>query len=208
MIYTMQMLREIYKNNKNIYQKISLEEKKGNIVRIKRGLYSSDINKDGEVISNICFSPSYISFEKALSIYGIIPEFVSAFTCACFNKVHNKAYINDKITLYYKNIPTSAFPLFVSTMKNEDGISYKIASKEKAVCDMLYIKYPIRSIKDLKILLYDDMRFDYNEIINLDLEKISILVPKYKSNTLNTFYKYLKGEKNANDRRIDSTIQS
>lgn len=193
MIYNSHMLHEKYKNYKNINQKIALEEKKGNFVRIKRGLYSTDINKDGEVIANVCFSPSYISFEKALSFYGIIPEYVSAFTCATFNKIHNKSFVNDKITLYYKSIPSSAFPLYVITMKNEEGISYKIASKEKAVCDMLYIKYPVRSIKDLKVLLYEDMRFDYDEIVKLDLLKLSILIPNYKSNTLNIFYKYLKG---------------
>ena len=89
-------------------------------------------------------------------------------------------------------------------MKNEEGISYKIASKEKAVCDMLYIKYPVRSIKDLKVLLYDDMRFYDEEILNLDLQKLAILIPYYKSNTLNIFYKYLKGETaNAINRRVD-----
>ncbi len=202
MVYDLAMLHEKYKKYKNINQKIFLEEKKGNIVRVKRGLYSTDIDKDGEVISNICFSPSYISFEKALSYYGIIPEYVSAFTCATFNKNHNKTYSNDKITLYYKSIPEKAFPLYVLTMRNEDGISYKIASKEKAICDMLYIKYPVRSIKDLKVMLYDDMRFDYEEIKKLDLQKLSILIPYYRSNTLNTFYKYIKGEiTNAIDRR-------
>ena len=149
------------------------------------------------------FSIVYI-FWKSFEFYGIIPEYVSAFTCATFNKIHNKSFVNDKITLYYKSIPSSAFPLYVITMKNEEGISYKIASKEKAVCDMLYIKYPVRSIKDLKVLLFDDMRFDYDEILNLDLDKLSVLIPNYKSNTLNTFYKYLKGETaNAIDRRVN-----
>ena len=204
MIYNTQMLREKYKNYKNINQKIALEEKKGNIIRIKKGLYSTDIDKDGEVISNICYSPSYISFEKALSYYGIIPEYVGALTCATFNKIHNRSYENPYMRLYYKAIPSSAFPLDVIIMQNDDGISYKIASKEKAVCDMLYIKYPVRSIKDLEVLLYDDMRFDYDEILNLDLDKLSVLIPNYKSNTLNTFYKYLKGETaNAIDRRVN-----
>ena len=90
MIYDFQNLRIKYKEYSNIYQKINNECKKGILVKIKRGLYSDDLYNDKEVIANICYNPSYISFEYALSYYGVIPEFVSTFTSATFGKKNNK----------------------------------------------------------------------------------------------------------------------
>ena len=76
-------------------------------------------------------------------------------------------------------------------MKNSKGISYKIASKEKALCDILYSKYPVRSIKDLKILLFKDIRIDENEFFKMNFEFIKEITPLYHSNSLNVLKKYL-----------------
>ena len=154
MIYDFQSLSIKYKGYSNIYQKINNECKKGILVKIKRGLYTDDLYNDKEVIANICYNPSYISFEYALSYYGITPEFVSAFTSATFGKKNNKIYHMKDSTFDYKSVPDEVFPMGIIIMKNSKGISYKIASKEKALCDLLYSKYPVRSIKDLKILLF------------------------------------------------------
>ena len=43
MIYDSQALKVKYANYSNINQKISLEEKRGNIIRIKRGLYTDNL---------------------------------------------------------------------------------------------------------------------------------------------------------------------
>ena len=63
MIYDMHTLKNKYSNYSNINQKISLESKNKNLIRIKRGLYTDDIERDAPIISNVCYSPSYISFE-------------------------------------------------------------------------------------------------------------------------------------------------
>ena len=44
---------------------------------------------DKELIANFCYNPSYISFEYALSFYGIIPEYVSCFPSAVYRKKNN-----------------------------------------------------------------------------------------------------------------------
>lgn len=85
MIYDLSALKNKYHDLSNINQKISLETKKGNLVRIRRGLYSDNIKVDSPVIANVCYGPSYISFEYALSQYGLIPEYVSVFTSSCLN---------------------------------------------------------------------------------------------------------------------------
>ena len=194
MIYDFQSLRIKYKEYSNLYQKINNECKKGILVKIKRGLYSDDLYNDKEVIANICYNPSYISFEYALSYYGIIPEFVSTFTSATFGKKNNKLYHMKDSTYDYRSVPDEVFPIGILIMKNSKDISYKIASKEKALCDLLYSKYPVRSIKDLKTLLFEDMRIDENELLKMNVEFIKEIAPLYHSNTLNVLKKYLNKE--------------
>ena len=194
MIYDFQSLSIKYKEYSNIYQKISNECKKGKLVKIKRGLYSDDLYNDSEVIANICYNPSYISFEYALSYYGVIPEFVSTFTSATFGKKNNKIYHMKDFTFDYRSVPDEVFPMGILILKNSKDISYKIASKEKALCDLLYSKYPVRSIKDLITLLFEDMRIDENEFLKMNVEFIKEIAPLYHSNSLNVLKKYLDKE--------------
>ena len=194
MIYDFQSLSIKYKKYSNIYQKINNECKKGILIKIKRGLYSDDFYNDKEVIANICYNPSYISFEYALSYYGVIPEFVSTFTSATFGKKNNKIYHMKDFTFDYRSVPDEVFPMGILILKNSKDISYKIASKEKALCDLLYSKYPVRSIKDLKTLLFEDMRIDENEFLKMNVEFIKEIAPLYHSNSLNVLKKYLDKE--------------
>ena len=192
MIYDIQTLNKKYSTYSNINQKISLETKKGNLFRVRKGLYSDDFKIDAPVLANICCNPSYISFEYALSYYGLIPEFVSMYTSACFAKKNNRTFRTKEITFDYQSIPNEVFYYGVILKKNESGIAYKIASKEKALCDTLYVKYPVRSLKDLKTLLFLDLRIDEGEFLKLDFNFIKEIAPLYHSNTLNTLAKYIK----------------
>ncbi|MBW1967626.1 MAG: hypothetical protein JRI48_09680 [Deltaproteobacteria bacterium] len=59
--------------------------RKGDIIRVKKGLY---IFGEGhrkapysrEVLANLMYGPSYVSLEYALQYYGLIPERVEALT--------------------------------------------------------------------------------------------------------------------------------
>lgn len=194
MIYDIQALKNRFFEYSNINQKITTEVKNNKILRIKRGLYSDDLNVDAPVISNVCCSPSYISFEYALSYYGLIPEYVSVYTAATYGKKNNRSYHLTDVRFEYKSIPAEVFSRGITFIENENGIRYKIATREKALCDQLYSKYPVRSIKDLKIMLFDDLRIDINELITLDFNFIVDIAPLYHSNTLNTFAKYINEE--------------
>ena len=178
MIYDNNALNVLYKDYSNINQKISLETKKGNLIRIKRGLYSNNLKIDAHVI--------------ALSYYGIIPEYVSIYTSAVYNKKNNKMYKLGIETFEYRSIPNEAFSEGIRFFKNEDDINYKMASIEKALCDTLYSKYPVRSISDLKILLFEDLRIDEEMFNNLNFEFIKKISTLYHSNTLLTLNKYIK----------------
>lgn len=198
MIYDLQTLTVKYKDYSNINQKISIECSKKHLFRIKRGLYTTNIKIDSPIIANICCGPSYLSFEYALSYYGLIPEHVSVYTSSCFNKKNNKVYKTNGYVFEYKSIPNEVFSYGIEYLSNEDGINYKIARKEKALCDMLYIKYPVRSISDLKIMLFSDLRIDEEEFYELDFDFIISIASLYHSNTLLTLIKFIKKIKKHN----------
>lgn len=194
MIYTTISLKNKYLNISNINQKISLEIKKSNYTRIKKGLYTDSLTTYAPIIANICYEPSYISFKYALYYYGLIPKYVSIFTSACFNKKNNKTYILLNAIFEYRSIPNEVFNYGIIYKENENGIKYKLAKKEKSLCDILYSSYPVRSIKNLKILLFENLRINEIEFYNLDFDFINEITPLYHLNTLNTLIKYIKGE--------------
>lgn len=192
MIFDYETLKNAFANYSNINQKISLECNKGSFFRIKKGLYTDNLDEDVLVIANVCVEPSYISFEYALAFYGLIPEYVSTITSSIFNKKNNKVYDVNDYRLEYRSIPDEVFSYGILFKKNEKGVRYKIASKEKALCDTLYLKYPVRNMKDLKIMLFEDLRIDEDEFMGLDFEFILSIVNKYHSNTLTTLGHYIR----------------
>ncbi len=194
MIYDHDMLKDKYKGYSNVNQKIALEAAKGSFTKIKRGLYSDNVKMDAPVLANVCLSPSYLSFEYALAFYGLIPEKVSVYTSASFGKKGSKVFESKDLALSYSYIPARAFKDGVSFLQNEKGMRYKIARPEKALCDTLYSRYPVRSLKELKTMLFEDLRVDEDRFMKLDFPFLLRIIPLYHSSTLNVFEKYIRKE--------------
>ena len=86
MVITNSIMKHKLKEYSNKNNKISREIKDGNLYKIITGLYETNPNTPGYLLAGNIYGPSYISFEYALSFYGLIPERVSTITCATFNK--------------------------------------------------------------------------------------------------------------------------
>lgn len=82
MIYTTNQLLEKYSNYRNPRDKIKRLNQQGKIIRLIKGVYVDDKNENPFVLATSVYSPSYISFESALSYHGLIPERVYRVTCA------------------------------------------------------------------------------------------------------------------------------
>ena len=50
-----------------------------------------------------------------------------------------------------------------------------MATAEKALCDKLYSLKPLNNLKNMQIMLFDDLRIDEEEFYNLDVSKIEKL---------------------------------
>ncbi|MBI9010159.1 MAG: hypothetical protein JEZ05_09065 [Tenericutes bacterium] len=194
MIKTIEDLKKDYSSYSDIPGKIRRDVKEGKLVQIVRGLYETSKNTPGYYLSSYIYGPSYISFEYALSYYGLIPERVTAYTSASFNKRKTKIYSTSFGNYIFKDVPKLAFPHEINIIE-ENGYVYHIATKEKALCDKLYDAKPVYSIKQLRSLLFNDLRINENEFESLNKEILINLVSKYKSKNLTWLGKMVKENK-------------
>lgn len=195
MILTTQQLKEKYKNYSNPISKINRDIKHEKLFPLVRGLYETDPNMHGSRIAQFIYGPSYLSFEYVLHHQGLIPETVfNTFTCATYNKKKIKTYINKFGTFIYRDVPNAVFSLGVNVI-NDGAYSYHVATPEKALCDKLYTISPVKSVKELKSLLFEDLRIDENMFSELNKEDILKIAPLYHSSNLNYLVKFIKGEK-------------
>ena len=194
MIVTTQQLKEKYSEYSNPISKINREIKNGNLFPLRKGLYETESNVDGFKLAQFIYGPSYLSFDYALSEYGLIPEMVHNFTCATFNKNKSKTYKNKFGTFLYRDVPKDVFSLGV-VVKNYKEYSYQIATPEKALCDKLYTVPPVKTIDALYDLLFKDLRIYEDDFYKLNREDLFKLAPLYRSTNLNFLLKIIKGER-------------
>ena len=109
MIYTTNQLLEKYSNYRNPRDKIKRLNQQGKIIRLIKGVYVDDKNENPFVLATSVYSPSYISFESALSYYGLIPERVYRVTCATCGRGKNKTYNTSLGNYSFRDVPR--FPL-------------------------------------------------------------------------------------------------
>ena len=168
--------------------------KKGELIPLKRGMYETDSTAPGFLMANAILGPSYISFEYALSYHSMIPERVITYTSATFGKNKKKEFMNSFGTFTYRDIPQEVFPYYYSR-ELYGNRPYLIASREKALCDQLYIATPIRGIHDFEEFLFDGMRLDEDIFDSLDFEKIKRIAPLYHKTNLYQLEKLIEKEK-------------
>lgn len=198
MIITTSMLKKKYSDYANPLDKIKRDADSGELFRLTRGIYETDSSVDHCLLASSILSPSYLSFDWALSYYGLIPERVFAITSASLKIRKNKTFINKFGRYEYSDIPVDAFSEGLTYLENGEYI-VKIATKEKAICDSLSKWRVVRNIKDLKELLFDDKRIDKEEFSTCDFKLMIRLAYLYKKTNLNLLIKLIKREYGNND---------
>jgi len=114
---------------------ISRYLKLGIIQKARKGLYFLDDNPPSEFeIANKLYQPSYISFETALSFYGIIPETIFEITSATPKTTRN--FTVNSLKFSYKKIKKDCFVGYQP--KKIQNVIILMAEPEKALADLLY----------------------------------------------------------------------
>lgn len=174
MIITNIIAKNNYYEYSNKDTKLARDVKEGKIFKIINGLYETDQNTPGYLLAESIYGPSYISFEYALSYYGLIPERVSTITCATCDKKKKKEYNTDFGTFTYRDVPVLAYPEEI-LLKEENNYSYQIATSEKALCDKLYTLSPLSNYSNLENKLIESNFIEENSEFNIDILKVMLI---------------------------------
>ena len=193
MVITTSMLRKKYSNYANPLDKIKRDTDRGSLIRLTRGLYEDNREVSPCFLASSILSPSYLSFDWALSYYGLIPERVFAITSASLNVRKRKTFINYFGRFEFFDIPPMAFPDGLTYLEDGDYI-VKIATKEKAICDSLSKWRVVNSVKSLKELLFEDKRIDEDEFKTCDFKLMVRLAALYKKTNLDLLIKLIRKE--------------
>lgn len=191
MIVTTSILKEKFKDYSNPLDKIKRDADKGIIFRLTNGVYETNANAEPCFLASSILSPSYLSFDWALSFYGLIPERVVAITSASLEMRKDKTFQNRFGRYTFTDIPYRAFSEGLTYLEDGDYI-VKIATKEKAICDSL-CKWPVvKSVKSLKELLFVDKRIDEIEFDSCDFKLMKRLAGLYKKTNLRLLIKLIE----------------
>lgn len=153
---------------------------KGYIKKLIKGFYIfSNLKLNEHVlfeIANRIYSPSYISFETALSYYGLIPESVYGITSVSVRRTYRfKTKVAD---FSYKAIRPRLF--FGYEIMKYNGKYFKIASIEKALLDYFYINSKIKKNEDfLSLRINKDVLFD-----KVNKKKFDLFLKKFTKKSL------------------------
>lgn len=171
-------LTDIRKIEPDFYRpRLNEWQEKGYIKKLRRGYYMfSDLPLNERVlflIANKLYTPSYVSFEAALSYYDLIPEGVYSITSASSKKTTR---FKTPITEFsYRRIKQSHF--FGYKLEEQMGQQYKIAEIEKAVLDYVYTHPRISENAD-----FYEWRFNSHEFLTkADIAKFRAYADAFKS---------------------------
>lgn len=132
-----------------------------------------------ETLANQIYGPSYLSFEYALSYYGMIPERVEVLTSATTGV--NKKFNSPIGTFLYRHLPQKKYPIGVTLIKLDDYHSALFATPEKALLDQIYVAKGL-SQNSLRQYLLEDLRIDEEKLTSLSLSTLNAIATIY-SNT-------------------------
>ncbi len=153
-IFTPREFRDVFgvkKNTASLFIRRNLRS--GLFVKLRNGFYMlKDSRPSSYFIANRLYQPSYISLEKALSHYGIIPETV--YTITSITTKPTREFKTPKGIFSYQRIKKETFIGYEP--KEIEGTTVFFAEPEKALADYLYFV-------DLKKVSLND-RLDLKDI--------------------------------------------
>ena len=166
--------------------KISVMLSKGDIIRVKKGLYilGESLRRRPfcrELLANLMYGPSYISLEYALHYHALTPERVETLTSVTCGRSRS---FNTPVGVFsYKTIPMEAFRIGMDRIELEDGRSFLIAIPEKALADRVVADRGtgISTRRELQEYLLDGLRIDPVALYKLDSVRLQEIAILYRS---------------------------
>src|SRR6266568_5784246 len=160
-----QTLLDVIKRYAQPRMKISSLLAKGDIVRVKKGLYILGESQPRrpycrELLANLIYGPSYVSLEYALHYHGLTPERVETVTSVTCGR--SRAFDTPVGAFSYRMITLEAFRTGMDRVELDGGRSFLIAIPEKALADRIVADRGtgITTQKELHDYLLANLRID------------------------------------------------
>ncbi|NLO71639.1 MAG: hypothetical protein GX102_12005 [Porphyromonadaceae bacterium] len=185
------VLKSVYQSYKQPLNKLADLERKGHLIRLKRGMYVVSPAISGkklslELIANHLYGASYVSMETALRHYGLIPEAV--YVMASMTTKSSRNFKNELGQFEYIHCPPRYFSIGINQIVRDD-FAYLVATPEKALCDLIAYtpRLQPRFLKSMQKYLEEDLRLDMDEFYKMDVQIFEqcVAVGKKKSEILN-----------------------
>ena len=151
-------------NPQAVQAQLSRWVKAGRLIKLARGKYMlappyRKIDPPLEAIANRLVYPSYVSFERALAWYGLIPESVPVLTSVTTGRPR---LIETALgTFQYRHIQQRLFWGYEAVAYQ--GEECVLADPEKAILDLFYFQRGIATLARIK-----EMRFQNLDSLNPD----------------------------------------
>jgi predicted transcriptional regulator of viral defense system len=105
----------------------------GKLFRLKNGLYSTQAQPNIYAIAQKTLSPSYISFYTALREHGVVFQWHDRVYSAALSR---RVVVAAGQTFDFKQLKPD---IFFNALGIDQREGYSIASRERAICDTLYL---------------------------------------------------------------------
>ena len=176
-----------------VYAHVQRALKTGSVIQVRRGLYHLARTAfphlvSVEVLANLIYGPSYVSFESALSYHGWIPEAVR--NCTSVTSIRPRTFETIHGLFTYTQIKQSPLLSGVQNVDSGRG-SFFIATPLKALADMVAARG--LDWTDCRPLI-KSLRIEPDDLETLRPEDFEILEGVYYSRRARTFLAGIRKE--------------
>jgi len=194
-IFDYQYLMSVLTHYKSPRSKVTSMLKKGEIIRVKKGLYVlGEQNRNDiislEFLSNLIYGPSYLSLEYALSYYNFIPEGVKVMTSVTTER--SKEFNTPVGRFTYARVPKNTFFYGMDSCQLSKNI-FLIATPEKALVDFILTQKKMlnNTQKELELFLLESSRIEISDLKRLNINEVENYTHLYKSKKIYNLFRLI-----------------
>lgn len=171
--------------------------RRGEIVRVKKGLYlfGEQYRRrpySRELLANLIYGPSYVSLEFALQYYGLIPEQVATVTSVAYGRA--RRFETPAGLFTYQSVPLAAFQGSVQRVELQNDVAFLVALPEKALAEKVRAERGagIVTQKEIGTYLLENLRIDPSALSAMHIEKLREIGQRYRSRRVHLLCQWLK----------------
>ncbi len=162
------------KNESSARERLRKYVKKGQLIRLRRGIYAKDEKYNAIELATKIYTPSYISFETVLGSEGAVFQKYSQIFAASY--ISREVHVRGQLFIY-RRIKDSILTNSKGVIKKEN---YYIASLERAFLDTAYLQ----------------RNYYFDNLSHIDWDAVFDIMPIYGNKSFNKRIHTLYTQKN------------